>query len=234
MRVAGAGPTPAEWFVCGKGPGQDEDRKGEPFVGKTGEEMRRFFDGDTLPPWVEVFRTNIYRQYGGKDYEYTDDDFARDEPELLDELERAHPEVIVAVGADAARYFLGDDVTLDEVHGLPWYLPAGRAAAVLVEKPAVRRGRKAADVGGAGARDVVVFPTYHPAAGFRSPEASALVSYDFAQLAMYAAGDLKPRKLYDDPIPNPQYFHVKTPAAIEAFAALEHHEALRGLRGVRA
>jgi hypothetical protein len=55
----------------------------------------------------------------------------------------------------------------------------------------------------------VVFCCFHPAAGFRSPEASALVSYDFAQLAVFAAGGLKPRKLYDDPYPNPHYELLK-------------------------
>lgn len=189
MEVRGTGPTPCDWFICGKGPGQDEDRKGEPFVGKTGEEMRRHFDGDALPPLAETFRTNIYRVYGGKDYDYSDEDFARDEPKLLDELRRCQPKVIVAVGADATKYFLGKDVTLDETHGLPW-------------KTRVCK------------RDVVVFATYHPAAGFRSPEASALVTYDFGQLAAFASGELKPRTLYDDPIPHPQYRLLKGKADV--------------------
>jgi uracil-DNA glycosylase family 4 len=242
--VPGCGPLPSEWVVVGEGPGKDEDRKGEPFVGKTGDEMRRYMDGESMPAFDDCYRTYIYRYYGGKDYEFTEEDFQRDEPELLDELRAAKPQVIIAVGRHATRYFLGD-VSMDEVHGLPWYLPedsrlaqmshvqqVGSAAHGRVRK-ARRASRRTDDVRGVregtsvlrdeantGRCAVVVFPCYHPAAGFRSPEASALVSYDFAQLALFAADELTPRKLHDDPIPNPQYFHVESPSVIKTFAML--------------
>ena len=239
--VPGVGPLPSEWVVVGEGPGRDEDRKQEPFVGMTGQEMRRFFDGESLPAFDEIFRTNIYRYFGGKDYEFTDEDFARDEPELLAELQACKPKVIVAVGRHATRYFLGD-VSMDEVHGLPWFLPSdSRAYAALGcdtagENDTSRSGSKrqkskagrratrecAGSDGQAVGRDggIVVFPCYHPAAGFRSPEASALVSYDFAQLAIFADDGLTPRKLHDDPIPNPSYHHVTSTKVIDTFRAL--------------
>ena len=181
----GAAPSPCDWFVLGEGSRQDEDRRGKPFVGKTGQEMRRYFDGVDLPDFDRgVFRSNVYRYYGGKDYEYTAEDFVRDEPDLIDEFQQVQPKVVVAVGRYAARYCLGD-ITLDETHGLPWRAPESLL--------------------GSSCEPPVVFVTYHPAAGFRSPEASALVSYDFKQLALYAAGKIEPRALYDDPIPEPRY-----------------------------
>lgn len=223
MRVVGYGPTDSGWFVCGEGPGPKEDKAGVPFVGKTGEEMTRLFDGNDLPALADIFRTNIYRQYEGKDYEYTKEDFERDEPELLEELKGCQPSIIVTVGRHATRYFLGD-VSMDEVHGLPWFLPTESSA-----RRVLRRGpsilSKELRVHGAQPgrptleTDTVVFPAYHPAAGFRSPETSALVSYDFGQLVLFTRGELTPRMLYDDPIPEPVYIEIVTPAFIDSFDA---------------
>ena len=197
----------SEWMVVGEGPGVDEAERGEPFVGMTGQEMRRWFNGNELPSFDEVSRANLYRIFGGKDYDFTDDDLARDEPILLAGLRKVQPTVIVAVGRHSSRYFLGD-ISMDEVHGLGWYLPETSPAAKAFRNPT----------------SVVVFCCYHPAAGFRSPELSALVSFDFTQLALFADGKLEPRKLHDDPIPNPQYFHVTSTAPIDTFKALKVKE----------
>jgi uracil-DNA glycosylase family 4 len=249
MRVDGYGPSPCEWMIIGEGPGIDEDRKGRPFVGKTGKEMRRYFNDDDLPGFDDVFATNVYRHYMGRDYEYTAEDLAEDEPYLVEELHHVQPSIFVAVGRYATRWLLGD-VAMDAVHGLPWILPTesrawtglgthtrgpDRGQSRSHPTPSlsgrgleVRRGTDARS--STRKRDVplrcvdeqrgrhgsdllvlpspVVFPCYHPAAGFRSPEASALVAYDFVQLAAFAAGDLTPRALFDDPIPDPTYREV--------------------------
>ena len=211
--VPGAGPLPCDWCVVGEGPGWQENKAGRPFVGETGDEMRRFFDGIDLPAFADVFRTNLYRLYGGKDYVWTDEDFARDEPRLLEELQRCQPKVIVAVGRFAARYFMGD-VDMEGVHGLPWHLPhAARAAAVFDGLPPV------------------VFPTYHPAAGMRNPEMAALVADDFSSLALFAAGELQARTYGDDPYPKPQYFHVTNPDVVKSFAPAGEQEVCEDSEG---
>ena len=46
------------------------------------------------------------------------------------------------------------------------------------------------------------------------------MSYDFAQLALFADDKLEPRTLHDDPIPNPQYFHVENTSVIDTFRLL--------------
>ncbi len=194
----------SEWMVVGDWPSVDDVKHNEAFVNAsmTGKEMRRYFNDEELPAFNDVSRTFAYPHYEEKGYELTDEDVSQDEDELLDAIERAQPKVIVAVGRFSTRYFLGD-VNLDEVHGLPWFLPSdSKAAGVL------REG------------DTVVFSCYNPAAGFRSPELSALVGYDFKQLGIFAKGELHARKLHDDPIPNPQYFHVQSLSPIQAFDAL--------------
>lgn len=205
-------------MVIGEGPGPDEARVGEPFVGKTGQEMRRYFDGDNLPPFDEVFRTNLYREYGGKDHEFTQDEITRDEPELLAELATVQPSILVAVGRHSTRWLLGD-VGMDEVHGLPWYLPEDSKATRHLQSNKPLLDRVEIQGGACGIRssnhDIIVFSVYHPAAGFRSPELSALVSYDFAQLALFVTQKITPRVLHDDPIPNPTYIRLDGSEQVE-------------------
>src|SRR5574341_1159394 len=154
-------------------PGWQEDQAGIPLVGKTGDLVRTYFDGLQLPDFDEVFWTNLYRQYGGKDHEYTKEELARDEPELLEEVSRVHPEVVVAMGRHSTRYFLGD-VDMEDVHAIPW-------------------------VAQFQGRELVVFPCLHPAAGFHNPEVQALITYDFQQLSIYLQGGIEPRVLFEDP-----------------------------------
>lgn len=193
MRVHGVGKIPCDFMFVAEGPGREEDRKGIPLVGKTGQDFDRRLDGTSLPSREDWFVTNIYRQYGGKDYLWTPEDLARDEPVLITELQRVKPIVIATMGRHATRWFLGD-VDMDDVHGLPWLLPTHDKFTPLPE--------------------CTVFPLYHIAAGFHNPEISSFVTYDFTQLAAYFAGELKARLLYDDPCPSPAYIEITNPADI--------------------
>ena len=94
-RIHGEGPQPCSLMIIGSQPGWNEERAGRVFVGKTGEELDRFLDGKVLPARRDVFLTNLYREYRGKNYTYTKDDLARDEPELIVELTRVQPQIIV-------------------------------------------------------------------------------------------------------------------------------------------
>lgn len=252
-RVPGYGDLPNDWFILAESPGWQEDKKLIPLIGKTGDELKRWFDGHDLPELDECYRTNVYKIWGGEDYDYTQADLDRDEPELLEELHEVKPKIIVAIGRHAARWLLGD-IDLESTHGLAWYLPADSKAGQVfglradnrsvVEKSKVRRKANTADDGdfqqrlqqsdnkiqesvvsvsqrkmdsGTIGRDEirpVVFVAYHPAAGFRSPEASALVSYDFNELSLFIQGKFEARHLYDDAYPNPRYEELKTQESI--------------------
>lgn len=193
MRVDGVGPIPCDIAIVGEGPGFYEGRCGRPFVGATGEELERYLDADDLPAKDDIFLTNIYRQYEGKDYTYTKEDLDRDEPMLLDELQRVLPRLIITLGRHATRYFLGD-VDMDAVQGIPFYLP------------------ETCDKYPCSPDGVVVFPIIHPAAGMHNSEMSPYVVSGFNELASYFRGDLLPRRLFDDPIKNPHYEEITTSA----------------------
>ena len=196
MRVPGKGPIPCDICLVGEGPGFQEDRRGEPFVGKTGEEIDRHLAANGLPSRHELFLTNLYREYGGKDYEYTAADLERDEPELIAELSAVRPTVVVPLGRAAARWFLGD-VDIQAVQGLPYYIETWRWG-----------GTSSVD-------DIVCVPLVHPAAGMHNSEMSPYVVSGFAALAAYLRGEIPARKLYDDPYPEVEYEEVNTCAELE-------------------
>ena len=182
MRVKGIGPRPCRFMIVGEGPGVEEDRKGIPFVGKTGRELDRFLDGIGLPRRSECFLTNLYREYRGKD-EYTDADLLRDGPGLEAEFDRGKPEVVITLGRHSTRWFLGD-IDMESSHSIPW------------------------SVAGFRGQDFAVFPIFHPAAGFHNPEISAWVTYGFGQLSAFLRGALEPRTLFNDEYPEPQYEEI--------------------------
>lgn len=210
MRVRGAGPTPNEFFICGSGPGWEEDKAGVAFVGKTGRELARFFNGDELPALETVFRTNLYRQYGGKQYRYTAEDRRRDEPELLAEIRRVRPKILIPLGGEATHWMLGD-VDLDAVQGIPWRLPETAAW-----YPCPPEG-------------TVVFPVVHPASAFHNADMAGYVVSGFGQLAAYLDGQIEPRTLFDDAYPEPQYEEITTSAQLAAILdGYERHIARHG------
>lgn len=191
MHVRGKGPSHARIAFVGEGPGWQEDREGEPFVGKTGDEIDRLLEANQLPPRNKIWLDNIFREYRGKDYKWTSDDLATDEPELRRNLQRVKPEIIVTLGRWATRYFLGD-VDMDGTQGIPWYLPDERA--VELELP----------------ETTVIFPIIHPAAGMHNPEMSPYVVDGFLQFAEYLNGRVMARALFDDPYPEPHYDEITT------------------------
>lgn len=200
MRVNGRGPWTAELVFVGEGPGYDEDKVGRPFVGRTSGELIDRLDGVDLPLAEDVFLTNLYRDYRGKDYKYQQTDLERDEPALLLELRKLKRlKIIVTLGRPAARYFLGD-IDLDAVQGIPWFLPPDPKWSFLSKR-------------------TTVFPIVHPAAGFRNPEMSPYVISGFKELAAYLDGQLEPRGLFDDPIKEPVYVECTTEASVLASLA---------------
>ncbi len=188
MRVRGEGPTPCDICVVGEGPGYFEDRLGKPFVGDTGEELERQLEANGLPVRRDLFLTNIFREYQGKDYKWTTEDFDRDWPELVAELQRIRPRLLVTLGRYATRAFLGD-VDMDGTTGIAWFYPTG----LHLELDSFLHD------------DLVVFPIIHPAAGMHNPEMSPYVNDGFHQLSKYLDGKIQAMMLYDDPIKDPEY-----------------------------
>ena len=137
--VFGVGNPTAEWMIIGEAPGAEEDRRGEPFVGRAG----RLLDEMLLAIGQRresVFIANILKCRPPNNRDPAADEAASCRPYLERQIELVQPGIILAVGRIAAQQLLQSDA------------PVGRL-----------RGK----VHQLGTTPVVV--TYHPAYLLRSP-----------------------------------------------------------------
>ena len=58
--VCGVGNTAAEWLVVGEAPGADEDRQGEPFVGRAGQLLNQMLQAAGRPR-EQVYIANVLK-----------------------------------------------------------------------------------------------------------------------------------------------------------------------------
>jgi len=139
--VFGVGRRDASLFVIGEAPGADEDRQGEPFVGRAGQLLNAMLRSIGLPR-AEVYIANILkcRPPNNRDPEHSES--ASCTPYLSQQIELVQPRVLLAVGRIAAQWLLQTDA------------PIGRI-----------RGR----VVSYGPRNTPLVVTYHPAYLLRSP-----------------------------------------------------------------
>lgn len=164
---------PCRIAIFGEKPGIDELRKGKPFVGKTGKEVdRRLWD--LRLDRLGVFLSNILvRREMGDISDPTPEEIKRDEPDLWNALSVVRPEIIVTMGAFATRYFLGPDSTLEKDHAIP-------------------RQMDFKYMYGLNHINTIIFPMYHTAAGFRSPDLQPFIEYDWQQFGGFLKGTMPP------------------------------------------
>lgn len=122
--VPGDGPIPSEIMLIGEAPGFQENRQRVPFVGPAGMELNRYLRTAGISR-SSCYTTNLAKYWPpqtprGKQLPPSKEDILRDEPELLMELELVRPRIIGAIGAHAARYFLGARfLSMFRCHGIP-------------------------------------------------------------------------------------------------------------------
>ena len=137
--VFGVGNPGADWLIIGEAPGAEEDRRGEPFVGRAGkllDEMLRAI-GESRET---VFIANILkcRPPNNRDPKPTESAACREYLER--QIELVQPRIILAVGRIAAQNLLQSDEPVGRMRGRPH------------------------DLGG-----IPLVVTYHPAYLLRSP-----------------------------------------------------------------
>jgi uracil-DNA glycosylase len=121
--VPGEGPRHARLMMVGEQPGDQEDRQGRPFVGPAGRMLDRAI-ADAGIDRKQVFVTNAvkhfkYEQRGKRRLHKRPNAYEIDRCRWWNDLERAiiKPDMIVALGATAARSLTGKPVTLAKVRG---------------------------------------------------------------------------------------------------------------------
>ncbi|MEL6186535.1 MAG: uracil-DNA glycosylase family protein, partial [Myxococcota bacterium] len=101
--VFGVGNPDAEIMFVGEGPGQDEDRQGEPFVGKAGQLLTRIIEGGFKMRRSDVYIANIVKCRPPRNRDPEPDEVEACEPFLQAQIQHIQPRVIVALGKYAAQ-----------------------------------------------------------------------------------------------------------------------------------
>ncbi|ACL73232.1 uracil-DNA glycosylase [Thioalkalivibrio sulfidiphilus] len=117
--VFGVGDRQADWLFIGEAPGAEEDRQGEPFVGRAGQLLDSMLFALGLKRGRGVYIANILkcRPPGNRDPKPEE---ARACRAYLDrQIDLIQPRIIVALGRIAAQNLLGTDEPLGRLRGKP-------------------------------------------------------------------------------------------------------------------
>lgn len=123
--VFGVGHAQAHWLVVGQAPGDQEDQRGEPFVGNAGQllnsmlaalHLSRAEDGDAAPS-QRVYITNTLKCRPPRNRNPTAAELAQCEPFLVRQIQLLQPRVILAMGRLAADVLLRSDAPLGKLRG---------------------------------------------------------------------------------------------------------------------
>jgi DNA polymerase len=163
--VIGVGSPTADLMFVGEGPGFDEDHKGEPFVGKSGQLLTKIIEamGYTRE---NVYITNIVKCHPMIDTTNTEKR-SNDRPptpiemktckHYLDEqIDIISPKIIIALGASSAKGLLYSEESISKIRG------------VVKEYKGIK-----------------LMPTYHPAALLRNTRLKKFVWDDMKRVMHY-------------------------------------------------
>ncbi|MFI6869431.1 UdgX family uracil-DNA binding protein [Nocardia sp. NPDC050406] len=135
--VFGEGPPDARVVMIGEQPGDHEDLEGHPFVGPAGRLLDRALEE------AGIDRDTVYLTNAVKHFKFTERGKRRIHktpgrteivacgPWLTAELARVRPEMVVCLGAVAAKAVLGADFRVTAMRGQVLELPEFRAVATM-------------------------------------------------------------------------------------------------------
>jgi uracil-DNA glycosylase family 4 len=120
--VFGVGNPDAELMLIGEAPGADEDKQGEPFVGRAGQLLTKIIETMGFSR-EEVYISNILKcrpdtspgSFGNRPPTPLEMQTCR--PYLVEQIEIIQPKVLVALGAVAVEGLLGTRGTMRELRG---------------------------------------------------------------------------------------------------------------------
>ena len=121
--VFGVGKPNAEIMFIGEGPGEQEDKLGEPFVGRAGQLL------DDMLEMIDLDRSKVYIANMVKCRPPKNRDPLNIEQEacahwLKKQIELVNPRIIVCLGRIAALKFIKEDFKITREHG-QWFIKDG-------------------------------------------------------------------------------------------------------------
>jgi DNA polymerase len=115
--VFGDGNPDADLMFVGEGPGEQEDLRGLPFVGRAGELLTQMIEKGLGIPRSEVYICNVVKCRPPGNRTPLADEVSTCSPFLDGQIAAVKPRVIVTLGKPAASLLLGRDVAITRVRG---------------------------------------------------------------------------------------------------------------------
>ncbi len=154
QKVPGVGNQRADLMIIGEGPGHDEDIKGEPFVGRSGQLLEKMLASIGISR-LQVFITNIVKCRPPNNREPHADEVHSCDQFIQAQIQQINPKVILSVGRISAHSLLHCSD------------PVGRLIKTMHKLPG---------------SEIPVKVTYHPAYLLRTPSAKAIAWEDMKTL----------------------------------------------------
>ena len=114
--VFGVGNRHAQWMFVGEAPGVEEDRQGEPFVGRAGQLLNAMIHAIGLKREA-VYIANVLKCRPPNNRDPQPDEVEHCEPFLLRQIELIKPRLLVALGRHAAHSLLKTELALGKLRG---------------------------------------------------------------------------------------------------------------------
>jgi len=115
--VFGVGNPNAELMFVGEAPGADEDRLGEPFVGRAGQLLTKIIETMFDCKRADVYIANVIKCRPPENRNPEPDEIATCEPFLHRQIDLIRPRVIVALGTFAAKALLKTESPISRLRG---------------------------------------------------------------------------------------------------------------------
>lgn len=149
--VFGVGNRQADWLFIGEAPGAEEDRRGEPFVGRAGQLLDSILAAAGHSR-ESVYIANIIKSRPPRNRDPEPEEISACLPYLRRQVELVRPRIVVLVGRVSAQTLLETSAPVGRLRGQVHRLPGWGIPAVV---------------------------TYHPAYLLRSPQEKRKVWEDF-------------------------------------------------------
>jgi uracil-DNA glycosylase len=134
--VVGAGPGRTDWMVIGEAPGAEEDRRGEPFVGRAGHLLDAMLRAIGLDRRTNVYIANVLKSRPPNNRDPKPEEVAACLPYLMRQIALLQPRLMLAVGRIAAQNLLSTDMSLSRLRGKVHYFGELNTPLIVTYHPA--------------------------------------------------------------------------------------------------
>ena len=147
--VFGVGDPSADLMFVGEGPGREEDLKGEPFVGRSGQLLDRLMQEELGITRAQAYIANVVMCRPPNNRDPKPEEVAACQPHLEAKIATIQPTVVITLGNFATRLLLerGEGVTKLRGQAYPfrggWLVPTFHPSAALRGNPVALAGMRA-------------------------------------------------------------------------------------------